>query len=88
MLSSVQKSDIILKFGKSAKNTGSTEVQIAVLTARIKDITEHLKSNPKDFSGRRGLLVLVGKRSGLLKYLKSKDIERYKAVISALEIRG
>ena len=68
-------------------DTGSPEVQIAILTARIQELTEHLKSNPKDHHSRRGLLQMVGQRRGLLDYLKRKDIERYRALIEKLGIR-
>ena len=68
-------------------DTGSPEVQIAVLTQRIKELTEHLKSNKKDHHSRRGLLKMVGKRRGLLDYLKNKDIERYRALIEKLGLR-
>ena len=68
-------------------DTGSPEVQIAVLTARIQELTEHLKVNQKDHHSRRGLLKMVGQRRGLLAYLKSKDIERYRALIEKLGLR-
>ena len=68
-------------------DTGSPEVQVALLTQRIKDITEHLKEHPKDFSTRRGLLKLIGQRRRLLDYLKKKDITRYRNLIKALGIR-
>ena len=68
-------------------DTGSPEVQIAILTARIQELTEHLKSNPKDHHSRRGLLQMVGQRRGLLDYLKKNDIERYRSLIERLGIR-
>ena len=68
-------------------DTGSPEVQIAILTARIQELTEHLKSNPKDHHSRRGLLQMVGQRRGLLDYLKKTDIERYRTLIDRLGIR-
>ena len=68
-------------------DTGSPEVQVAVLTARIAELTEHLKANPKDHHSRRGMLKLVGQRRGLLAYLKEKDIERYRALIEKLGLR-
>ena len=70
-----------------ATDTGSPEVQIAILTARIQELTEHLKSNPKDHHSRRGLLQRVGQRRGLLDYLKKNDIERYRSLIERLGIR-
>ncbi|NUQ81105.1 MAG: 30S ribosomal protein S15 [Bacteroidetes bacterium] len=86
-LESSVKTEIIGKLGSSAKDTGKTEVQIAIFTRRINDITDHLKSNPKDHSGRRGLMLLVGKRRRLLDYLMKKDINRYRTIIAELEIR-
>ena len=68
-------------------DTGSPEVQVAILTARIQELTEHLKQHPKDNHSRRGLLKMVGKRRGLLDYLKEKDITRYRAIIEALNLR-
>ena len=68
-------------------DTGSPEVQVAVLTARIQELTEHLKENPKDHHSRRGMLKMVGQRRGLLEYLKKKDIERYRALIEKLGLR-
>ena len=67
--------------------SGSPEVQVAVLTARIQELTEHLKENPKDHHSRRGMLKMVGQRRGLLEYLKKKDIERYRALIEKLGLR-
>ena len=69
------------------KDTGSPEVQIAILTARINELTEHLKANPNDHHSRRGMLKMVGQRRGLLSYLKKKDIERYRALIEKLGLR-
>ena len=68
-------------------DTGSPEVQVAVLTARIQELTDHLKENPKDHHSRRGMLKMVGQRRGLLDYLKKKDIERYRALIEKLGLR-
>ncbi len=82
------KQEIIAKFGKNAKDTGSTEAQVAMLTQKIAELTEHLKSNKKDFATKRGLLMMVGKRKGLLSYLKSKDLEGYRNLIKELGIRG
>ena len=82
------KQEIIAKFGKNAKDTGSTEAQVAMLTQKISELTEHLKSNKKDYATKRGLLMMVGKRKGLLSYLKSKDLEGYRNLIKELGIRG
>ncbi len=82
------KKEIIKKFGKSDKNTGSAEVQIALLSEKINELTEHLKINPKDFQGRRGLLMMVGQRKRLLSYLKDKNLELYRDLIKKLKIRG
>lgn len=82
------KSEIIEKFGKDAKDTGSAEVQIALLSEKINELTEHLKINSKDFQGRRGLLMMVGQRKRLLSYLKAKNLESYRDLIKKLNIRG
>lgn len=82
-----QKSDIIKKHGGTEANSGSTEAQIAILTARIKDLTDHLSQNKKDHSSRRGLLMMVGKRRRLLNYLMKEDIEKYRELIKELGIR-
>jgi len=82
------KKDIVKKYGKNAQDTGSTEVQIAMLTQKITELTEHLKSNQKDFATKRGLLMMVGRRKGLLSYLKSKDLEGYRALVKKLKLRG
>ncbi len=87
MISKELKTEIMQKFARTSGDTGSPEVQIAVLTQRIKELTEHLKSNKKDHHSRRGLLKMVGKRRGLLDYLKNKDIERYRALIEKLGLR-
>ena len=81
------KEAIIKEYARGEGDTGSPEVQIAVLTERIQELTEHLKSNPKDHHSRRGLLKMVGQRRGLLDYLKEKDIERYRSLIERLGIR-
>ena len=86
-LTAEEKQEIIAKYATHEGDTGSSEVQIAVLTERIKYLTEHLKEHKKDHHSRRGLLKLVGKRRGLLNYLASKDIERYRAIIAKLGIR-
>ncbi|MBQ3494384.1 MAG: 30S ribosomal protein S15 [Clostridia bacterium] len=82
-----KKQEIIAKFAQSENDTGSAQVQIALLTERIKELTEHLKVNKKDNHSRRGLLKLVGKRKGFLAYLEQKDIEAYRALKKELEIR-
>ena len=87
MISKETKQAIIAEYALSEGDTGSPEVQIAILTARIKEITEHMKENPKDFHSNRGLLKLVGQRRGLLDYLKKKDINRYRALIEKLGLR-
>ncbi len=86
-LTNEEKLEIIKKFGGDPKNSGKTEVQVALLTRRIADLTEHLKSNAKDHHSRRGLLKLVGKRRRLLNYLLKKDIERYRNLINELGLR-
>jgi small subunit ribosomal protein S15 len=87
MISKEKKQAIIAEYARSEGDTGSPEVQIAVLTARIQELTEHLKNNQKDHHSRRGLLKMVGQRRGLLDYLKKTDIERYRALIDKLGIR-
>lgn len=87
MITTEKKKEIIAAFGAKEGDTGSPEVQIAILTERIKELTEHLKTNKKDNHSRRGLFMMVGKRRGLLEYLKSKDIERYRAIIEKLGLR-
>ena len=82
-----QKAQIIAEYGRGEGDTGSPEVQIAILTARINDLTDHFKANPKDHHSRRGLLKMVGQRRGLLAYLRKKDIERYRALIERLGLR-
>lgn len=81
------KQGIIEKFGRDANDTGSPEVQVALLTHRINHLTEHLKTHKKDHHSRRGLLKMVGSRRGLLQYLKGKDIERYRSLIKELGLR-
>jgi len=81
------KKEVIEKHKRSEKDTGTPEVQVALLTEKIKELTEHLKINKKDFQGRRGLLIMVGKRKRLLEYLKKKDIERYRKLIETLGLR-
>ena len=84
MISKEKKTAIIKEYARTEGDTGSPEVQVAVLTARIQELTEHLKSNPKDHHSRRGLLQMVGQRRGLLDYLKKNDIERYRSLIERL----
>ena len=86
-LTKEQKQEIFEKYGKSNTDTGSSEGQIALFSYRINHLTEHLKSNKKDYSTERALVMLVGKRRRLLDYLKAKDIERYRAIIKELGIR-
>lgn len=83
----INKAEIINAYGKDGKDTGSTEVQIAILTAQINHLTNHLRTHKKDFHSRLGLLKMVGKRKRLLSYLMSKDIEGYRALIAKLGIR-
>ena len=87
MMTTEKKKEIIAAYGRTPDDTGSPEVQVAILTARIQELTEHLKSNPKDHHSRRGLLQMVGQRRGLLDYLKKNDIERYRSLIERLGIR-
>lgn len=82
-----EKAEIIKKFGGNEKDSGKTEVQIALLTKRINDLTEHFNKHAKDHHSRRGLMMMVGKRRRLLDYLSKKDIERYRTVIKELNIR-
>ena len=81
------KAEIIKEYGKTPADTGSTEVQVAILTYRIKELTEHLKIHKKDHHSRRGLLKMVGQRRNLLGYLRSKDITRYRTLIEQLGLR-
>ena len=83
----MEKQEIIRKYAQHEGDTGSPEVQIALLTVRINHLNEHLKTHKQDNHSRRGLLKMVGKRRGLLDYLKAKDIERYRAIVAALELR-
>ena len=87
MISKEKKAAIIAEYGRQPGATGSPDVQIAILTARIAELTEHLKSNQKDHHSRRGLLKMVGQRRGLLDYLKKTDLEGYRALIEKLGIR-
>ncbi len=81
------KKEVVKSFAQGPKDTGSVEVQCAVITKQINNLTEHLKAHKNDFSSKRGLLILVGKRRSLLDYLKSKSEARYEALIKKLEIR-
>lgn len=87
MISKEKKTAIIKEYGRTEGDTGSPEVQIAVLSARIQELTEHLKTHKKDHHSRRGLFKMVGQRRGLLDYLKKTDIERYRSLIERLGIR-
>ena len=87
MLLKEEKTTIISSHSRHEGDTGSPEVQIALLTKRINDLTEHLKIHKKDHHSRRGLLIMVGKRRNLLNYLIKKDIERYRAIIEKLGMR-
>ncbi|MEE1290455.1 MAG: 30S ribosomal protein S15 [Spirochaetota bacterium] len=87
MLTKESKQEIVKKFGNGDADTGSIEVQIALLTERIKYLTEHFKSHAKDFHSRRGMLKIVGNRRRLLDYVKKRDIERYRKILKELNIR-
>lgn len=87
MISKEKKQQIIAEYGRTANDTGSPEVQIALLTQRITELTEHLKVNQKDHHSRRGLLKMVGQRRGLLEYLKKTDLEGYRKLIERLGLR-
>ena len=82
-----EKSELVKKYGRGENDTGSTEVQVAILTTRINNLTEHLKTHKKDFHSRRGLLVMVGQRRRLLDYLNSNSNERYAELIKSLGLR-
>lgn len=86
-VSKERKAELVAQYGKGEKDSGSAEVQVALLTERIKGLTEHMKTHPKDFHTRRGLLMLVGKRRRLLSYIKARDIEDYRKLIKSLGIR-
>ena len=87
MIAKDKKQAIIAEYGRTANDTGSPEVQVAILTARIQELTDHLKYHPKDHHSRRGLLKMVGQRRGLLSYLRETDIERYRSLIERLGLR-
>jgi len=82
------KQDIIKEFGANEQDTGSPAVQVALMSRKISELTEHLKSNKKDFATKRGLLMMVGKRKRLLSYLKDQNLDEYRALIKKLGIRG
>ena len=87
MVTKEMKEQIMKEYGRTEGDTGSPEVEVAILTARINDLNEHFKANPKDHHSRRGLLKMVGQRRNMLAYLKSKDIERYRTLIQRLGLR-
>ena len=87
MISKEKKAEIIAAYGRTPEDTGSPEVQVAILTARTAELTEHLKSNPKDHHSRRGLFKMVGQRRGLLDYLKKTNLDGYRELIEKLNIR-
>jgi ribosomal protein S15, bacterial/organelle len=87
MITNEQKVQIVTEFGGNAANTGDSKVQVALLTARINDLQDHFKANPKDHASRRGLLKMVGQRRRLLKYIKARDINEYRALIEKLNLR-
>jgi small subunit ribosomal protein S15 len=82
-----RKAELVGKYGRDEQDTGSTEVQVALLTARINELTEHLRSHKKDHHSRRGLLMLVGRRRRLLRYLERTDLERYRGLVAELGLR-
>ncbi|HEY8083932.1 MAG TPA: 30S ribosomal protein S15 [Solirubrobacterales bacterium] len=86
-LTKEKKSELIGKYGRSGGDTGSAEVQVALMTARINELTEHLREHSKDHHSRRGLLMLVGKRRRMLRYLERIDVERYRALVAELGLR-
>ncbi|MCL2873769.1 MAG: 30S ribosomal protein S15 [Defluviitaleaceae bacterium] len=83
----IDKKAIVEKYGRNESDTGSPEVQVALLTARINHLTEHLKVHKKDHHSRRGLLMMVGQRKGLISYIKSRDVVKYRELIAELGIR-
>ena len=86
-VSKERKAELTAQFGNTPVDTGNPNVQVAILSERIRNLTEHLKTHKKDNHSRRGLMMLIGKRRGLLKYIKERDIERYRALIKKLGIR-
>ncbi|MBQ6970608.1 30S ribosomal protein S15 [bacterium] len=87
-ISTKEKQDLVIKFGKDAKNTGSVQSQVAIFSAEINALTEHIKNNPKDFASKRSLYRLVSKRRNLLNYLKRRDIEQYRDIVKQLDLRN
>ncbi len=87
MVSKERKAELIREFGENEKDSGNAKVQVAILSERIRELTEHMKQHKKDFHTRRGLLMLVGKRRRLLSYIKKQDIEAYRTLIKSLGIR-
>ncbi len=86
-LTKEQKAEIIAKYGKDAKDTGSTQVQVAILTAEINQLNEHFQTHIHDFHSKRGLMIKIGQRKSLLAYLKAKDFKAYEALIQSLGLR-
>ena len=86
-ISKERTAELMAEFGKDANDSGSAEVQVAILTERIRNLTEHLKVHKKDKHTQRGLMMLIGKRRGLLKYIKNRDINEYRTLIKKLGIR-
>jgi small subunit ribosomal protein S15 len=82
-----RKQELVAQFGKGEGDTGTAEVQVALMTERINDLTEHLRTHTKDHHSRRGLLMLVGRRRRLLQYLQRSEVERYRAIVSELGLR-
>ena len=82
------KQEVVKEFGKNEKDTGSSAVQVAMMTKKISELTEHLKANKKDFATKRGLLMMVGKRKRMLAYLKDANLEKYRKLIKDLGLRG
>jgi len=82
------KKEIIKKFGANEKDSGSAEVQVALMSQKIAELTEHLKTNKNDYATKRGLLMMVGKRKRMLSYLKEKDLDAYRKILKKLNIRG
>ena len=87
MITKERKAELVKLYGKNENDSGSAAVQVAILTDRIRELTEHMKTHKKDFHTRRGLLILVGKRRRLLSYIKKGDIEAYRTLIKSLGIR-
>ncbi len=87
-LTKEKKQELVAKYGRNDTDTGSTEVQVALLTERINELTEHLRTHKKDHHSRRGLLMLVGQRRRLLRYLSKSDLDRYRAIVAELGLRS